>query len=57
MGRVCSVCGGKGYVWTGAERVLCRGCAGDGRAKPREQWLPRETPRVPDPIRNPEAFR
>lgn len=52
MGQVCRGCGGKGWRWTGAERVACGRCGGSGsRELPPEQRRDFTTVQVPDPIR------
>lgn len=43
MGDACHACKGKGYIWTGAERVLCHVCGGSGSGIP----LPREKRPLP----------
>lgn len=49
MGEVCRGCLGKGWRWTGAERVACGRCGGHGgRELPPEQRRG-DGPRVPDP--------
>jgi hypothetical protein len=51
MSHVCEPCGGKGWIWTGAERVLCHGCLGSVRPRPSEDWSREPMPGVPDPSR------
>lgn len=49
MGQVCRGCGGKGWIWTGAARVACGRCGGNGgRELPPEARRP-STKRVHDP--------
>ena len=47
---VCPLCGGKGWIWTGAARVVCR-CGGSGRARRHEELARGPMPEAPDPIK------
>jgi DnaJ-class molecular chaperone len=51
MGRVCPECGGKGWRWTGHNRVSCRTCGGRGYPLPPDERLT-TTHEVRDPIKH-----
>lgn len=52
MSHVCRSCHGRGYRWTGAERVACGRCGGNGGLELPVESRRVDGPAVADPVRS-----